>query len=383
MPTAVLEPPRARPRAAGEAADKARPRKSRVKTIRNAQGVHAEHVIVHVIDHLNAEEPVLSDSELSLEPDARLQSYFEKQIENVLTDPETADAKFLDGDSGVAAACFEILESPRSFIAASQRIAKALWDATGGDKRISAGSLIVCQFQADNHGVPLLALLKVDPTDVLLQSVSRAQGRVVVSLRIAENALPTARERLQKAALVAPQGYAQRCDLLLLDRLVAKPAADFFAGRFLNVRPIPSAHERTDAFYRGYLDAQNELSEPEGPSLTPEQKDYLDGRVVDALHRRRLDVAAWVEELELPEDAKEVVSRQITDQLDTRQFEIDPVYREKLVPKRRIRGDCGILIEFQRQFQDQVFREGQAFVREDGVFVTPVTLEVPNLKWVK
>lgn len=361
-----------------------------VETIRDAADLHIERSILHVVNHKTkepveedgpaeakdspeAKAPVLSDVELDLAAVKRLAGYLTAQIENVLRDPETAEATFEAG-SAVARSCRTILAQPKTFVAESQQIAQALWDATGEDQRIAAGSLIVCRFRAKNHAVPLIALLKIDPTDVLVQTISRQDGKVIVSLRVAENALPTARERLQKAALIAPAGYARQGDLLMLDRLVTKPAADFFALRFLAVRPLPSPRELTETFFRSYLQAKGQLD------LTPTQEKHLESKVIDVLQQDSLDVAGWTASLRLPAKSREALRQDLVGALGTAEIAIDPSFAAtKLVKMRRLRGDYSILIEFERRAEKRVYEEGEPY-QENGATITPVTLKVPNLQ---
>jgi hypothetical protein len=346
--------------------------------------VHVEKAVLHIVDHKGRSKPVLSAAEISLGADPRLQSYFDDQVLNALRDPAIAKARFVDVSPGVAGSCYEILEDPEAFIPGSRQLAEALWEATGSDQRISSGSLVVCLCRAEDGPTPLLALLKIDPTDVLLQKVTRRPGGEIVEVTVVENGLPTANERLQKAAVVLPRGGKQKHHLLLLDRL-GKVAAEYFTRGFLGAAPILTARERTEYFYFGAKKAYDQLAQPKAPEqplLDPAQADRLRRAIDSALALPRLDVGRWIEDLELPEPAKDVLGAEIDRQLDTREFAVDTGYAEKSFRRKRLRGDRDILIEFDGAFEEQVFRVDEIFQR-DGVEVTRVVLEVPNLRWVK
>ncbi|HVR95296.1 MAG TPA: nucleoid-associated protein [Thermoanaerobaculia bacterium] len=347
--------------------------------------VHVERAIVHIVDHRNRQKPVLSVAEISLGSDPRLQKYFDDQVRNALRDPATAKARFASAKAAVAGTCYEVLDKPEAFIPNSGHLAEALWKATGSDQRISPGSLVVGLCRADDYPAPLLALLKIDPADVLLQKVTKAPGgERVVEVTVAENGLPTANERLQKAAVVLPRGARPDHDLLLLDRL-GKAAADFFARGFLGAEPILTARERTERFYFGARNALNRLVQPkapEEPRLLPEQAERLRGAIETAVAGASLDVDDWVRSLDLSAPAKEVIVAELDRQLDSRELELDPRHARTLFRKKKLRGDYGVAIEYDATFEEQVFRMGDTY-EKDGVRYTRVTVDVPNLQWVK
>jgi hypothetical protein len=354
----------------------------RAETLRSAQGIEVLEVIVHIVDHRNRSEPVLSGAPVDLKGDRRLTDYFTKLIENVIGDPEAAEAVFLDANAGVAPACREILRHPATFVERSGDLARSLWDATGTDRRISPGSLIVCRFRAASlPRMPLLALFKIDPTDVLVQTVLEVKGRQVVTLKVAENALPTARERLQKAALIAVPGSVRLGDVLLLDRLVTQPAAAFFALDFLGASPRLSQRQRTDKFLEGLLEAIAELANPptpEAPSLSEEETDELEEEGYQAVDGRELNPALWVESRGISDAAKTVIHEKLAKKdLDLPQFTTDRT-RSKRPKKNRYQGDYDVRIEFSTLFVDYTLTDLPRNAAGDPV--TRICLDVPNLK---
>lgn len=351
-----------------------------VKTFRNAKGLRIENAILHIIDHRKGDQPVLSDAGLLL-ADGTLIDYLLAQIGHVLEDVETTDARFRDENHAVAVAARRILADPASFISESKLLAQALWDATGTNKSISPGSLIVSRVWAENHPEPFLALLKIDPTNVFLQTVSRSGGHVIVGLRLIEDALPAADVRLQKAVLIAPRGYA-RCDMLLLDRMVSKPAAEFFAGRFLNVKPIPTPWERARRLHNVYTGIKNRFDQPGEPPATKAERDILDAVMDQALQGRRVDVVEMIAGLNVSEPVRERLLSGFKEELDTLAFEIDPAFAAEKLLKRKFRGGYGIVVEFDKQFESSCYFEGPTYM-EGKDKITEVTLKVPNLEWVK
>lgn len=235
--------------------------------MRDAINIHVERAIVHVVDN-QRKQAILSEVELSLAEQPKLQAYFDSQVANALTDPATSAAVFKpDGDTGTADLCYQVLGDEAKLIPNSQRLAERLFAIMAEDRRTVAGSLVVCLYSAANYlGNKFLALVKIDPSEVLVQKIARdRQGRRTVSFEVRDDALPTAREKLQKAAIVQPKRRGAEYELLLLDRQVAKVAANFFASGFLNATPALDAHARTDKFYTAAQTAYNRLVQPTAP----------------------------------------------------------------------------------------------------------------------
>lgn len=354
----------------------------RVETLRSVQGIEILEVIVHIVDHRGREKPVLSGAPVDLKKDRRLTDYFTELIGNVVGNPEAAEAIFLDAKAGAAPVCREILRHPATFVERSAELAWLLWNATGTDRRISPGSLIVCRFRASSlPRMPLLALFKIDPTDVLIQTVTVVKGRPVVTLRVAENALPTARERLQKAALIAVPGSVRLGDLLLLDRLVAQPAAAFFALDFLGARPRLSPRERTERFLQGFVEAFETLSHPptkDAPSLSPEEADALQMEVRRVFEEGELNPSLWVVGLGISAEARAVVREKLEQkELDLPSFTTDSTLSNRL-DKTRFRGNFDVRVEFSALFTDYSLTDLPPNAL--GEPVTRICLEVPNLR---
>jgi hypothetical protein len=348
-----------------------------VATVRNAAEIRLERGVVHVVDHLENPEPLLSQAELPLDRDADLRSYFQAQIRNASKDPAAAGARFVPADVGGAAQhCRALLASLDTFLTGSQRLAQLLFFAMRKDRRISPGSLAVFRYTAGNYpGRPFLALLKLDPSVMLVQQVRTVSGGVVVSLKPIEDVLPGTRERLQKAALVQQPPQSGDPDLLLLDRQTEE-VAEFFARGFLQAEPLLDARERTKRLHLGLITAYNEVKH----LLTAEEAADFLLHIEALLRTEEVDLDSWIPNLGLPEEAEGKVSEKIDQQLaGERQFPLDTQFaREQLVQKLRFRGDFGVRLEVSADHYHDVVREVS---ERDGR--THLVLEVPNFRLVK
>jgi 37-kD nucleoid-associated bacterial protein len=378
--TAVLDAPSAVERAHPVAAP---PLQEAGWLLRGAQTLHILDAIVHVLDHHTRDHPVLSEVKLPLDTEPRLARYFTELIENVLRHAETAEVSFARQDHQVAVSCRMAMKRPAAFVKESRTLAEALWKATASNRSISPGSLIVCRFRAEKSGPALLALLKVDPTQVLLQTIKGPAGKETLLITLADNALTTAKERLQKAALVTPQGYAKRFDLLLLDRLVAGPAALFFAQGFLGIKAVPTPREQTDQLHKAYLTVKTALTRELGPAAQP-IIDRLEATEADLLRQPAVDAYASLPGLDLPEAVKDQLKEALDEGLSSPTVVIDPRFAATILGDVcRIRGDSKVLIEFDREFGKTGFHQGATVTRPDGSAVTTITLDVPNLRWAR
>lgn len=362
--------------------------------MRDATDITVTRAIVHIVDHRTSNEPVLSEAELALDANQKLQEYFRDQIINVLQDAPTSAAKFTSANGHETVShCYQILASPTNatcFIDSSQHLAQQLFQAMGTDGRIAPGSLAVCVYDAKNYpNLHFLALMKIDPSEMFVQHISRdTLGHRIVNLEPRDDVMPTARERLQKAALLRPKDAQVGYDLLLLDRQVARVAANFFAQKFLGAEPVMDARKRTDLFYIGAQNAYNRLTAPPtvgGPHLEPEQADAFQQHIHVALQGGTIDLAPWVDSLPVPENAKAILHEEIGKKLPTeRQVAIDPTYAEKKLLKRlRFRGDFGVILEIQADHYNDVVKHREDIPQPDGQTITRLTLEVRGLQWVK
>jgi hypothetical protein len=295
----------------------------------------------------------------------------------------------MDAEPTAARQCFRILKDGDSFIPASQELARLLFAAMGTDRRIAPGSLAVCIYTADNYpGINFLALIKIDPARALVQKVGRRDGKRIVSFDVNDLVMPTAREKLHKAALIPPPAKGKSFDLLLLDRQVTAVAADFFAYRFLNSIPARQPREMTNDFYLGALNAYNRLvgAPTRGAvHVAVEDAEGFRDHIEVALQSPSVNLDDWVAQLPLPEEAKAVVREEMEKKLpQEKQVVIEQDYaRATLLKKKRFRGEFGVLFEVESDHYRNVVVEESEEERPDGKRVTRLVLEVPALQWVK
>ncbi|HZS90170.1 MAG TPA: nucleoid-associated protein [Chloroflexota bacterium] len=326
--------------------------------MRYATDIEVERAIVHIVDP--RQRPVLSERALPLEANARLATYFADHIGASLRDSIARAARFVDLDTGIAATlCAGVFADRTCFVEVSRKLAIHLHDIVNGDGRIAAGDLAVCIYRArDGSGVAdYLALLKIDPSEVLLhKTVHDDQGNLYVDFDFQANVLPTARERLQKCAFVRPLRPRPPYDMMVLDRQSgpgkADPVARFFMDAFLGAGLALDAQQRTDLLYRGLVSAQNRLR----VRLSPGQNETLRGAIEQAIASQSINVDRWLEALPLPRADKEEIDRIVSRDLPDREFEIDAAYTQRLVARRRFRGDYDLRVTVQADHAGRVIR---------------------------
>lgn len=357
--------------------------------MRDATDVYVERAIVHLINH-RKQDLVHSEAELSLDGNEKLRSYFTDQVKNALSDSQTGSARFSsDGDQSAIRESYKILSGPKNFVPSSQQLATLLFNAMGTDARIKPASLAICLYSASNYSKRnFLGLIKIDPTEALIEKVETQNGKRIVNFEVRSDVMPTAREKLQKAALIPPKGMDSTFDLLLLDRQVAVTAANFFAYRFLNTIPTTDPQKSAKDILVGAQIALDKMRA--APKDAPE---YIDVRQADdyqqaveaALLGGTIEIDPWVDALPLAEPAKTVVRTQIRKRFpQDGQIQIDSAYvRENLLKKRRFRGDYGVLFEVEADHYDDVVREKRTIRRRDGTELTRLVIEVPGLQWIR
>jgi hypothetical protein len=258
----------------------------------------------------------------------------------------------------------------------------------GKDKRIAPGSLAVCVYTAANYrGVDFLALIKIDPARALVQKVVPRGRQRIISFDVNDLVMPTAREKLHKAALIAPPGKDKSFDLLLLDRQVSAVAADFFADKFLNSIPARDPKDQTNDFYIGALNAYNRLRAPAKGvvKVAEEEAGGFRDHIEAALQSPTVDLDDWIGKLPLPQEARAVVREEMEKRLpqDNRVVIEQEYARATLLKKKRFRGEFGVLFEVESNHYGDVVLEEKTERRLDGTLVTRLVLEVPALQWVK
>jgi hypothetical protein len=346
--------------------------------MREAGDITISRGIVHIVDHFQA-DPVLSQTDLDLANHAKLLGYFEAQIRNALSDPLAGAASFSEGAPGAGKPCEALLASPGQFVPLSQQLAQLLFQAMKKDRRISVGSLAVCSYSGSLYpGETFLALLKIDPSEMLVQRIQPLPQGVLVTFDVVGNVMPTARERLQKAALVRKPRKGEY-DLLLLDRQTEKLAANFFSSGFLGAAQSLDDLQHTKLLYLGLQAAAKRMTDD--GVLPRDRSEWFSKEIESAVTGTSFNLDEWLQRLRLPEGAPEAISRELERKLGPdREFPLSVEVGKQLTEKRRIRGDYGLLLEIESAHYDEVVKDEEQL---EGGTVLRLTLEVHNPRWVK
>lgn len=354
--------------------------------MRDAENVVVQRAIVHLINH-KTKALILSDDELSLKSNKKLGEYFSNQVVNALKDNATGSANYAqEGDHRARDESYRILKSPKNFISSSRELAQLLFEAMGTDERIKPASLAVCVYTASNYDGRFLALIKIDPTEALVERIEKVNGKQIVTFDVRTDVMPTHREKLQKAALIPPEKSVKNLDLLLLDKQVAG-LATFFAVKFLNTEPALDPIDSLVRFYGASRNAHNRMI-----AAPPDTKEHIEPDVADSftqfidlvVQRPRVNFEQLFEDSPLSDDAKEVYKEEIRNEFPQEtEIRIDKKHaKEKLIKKKRFRGDYGVLFEVDSDHYSDVVTQKTEIV-QDGKIITKLVLEVPGLQWVK
>jgi hypothetical protein len=356
--------------------------------MRDAKDVKVERAIVHLINHLE-QDITDSEAELPLDANVKLRNYFSDQVNNALSDGQTSSARFsTEGDQSAVAETQKILGNGKDFIPSSLELARLLMKAMGKDARIkpATASLAVCLYTATNYpGINFLALIKIDPTEALVERVATEKGKRIVTFDILSDVMPTKEVKLRKAALVSPKGKMANLDLLLLDRQVADVAAAFFRLAFLNARSVLNLEDSAKSFlnvtaktHRAFIEAAE--GKPERIGL--KESDLFMRHIEKSVLRGGFNRAKFADKAPLPEAARNMLAKQLEKQFpEDTQIKFSKKYaKEIFLRKTRYRGERGVLLEVDSQyFNEVVTKMKDDKPLADGTIITRLELAVPNL----
>ena len=214
---------------------------------RTASGhVRVERLILHGLNN-RAEALQLVDEPVTLT--GEIERFFALHIESAAERAEWR-ARFADPAGDVAALCRALLAGHEDFVAASQHLARRLFEQMR-PRTIAPGDLVAAIYTAGDD-IRHVALLKLDPDQRLARSFTSSGGRTRVSISAAQNLLPESRN-LQKCALMSTSDAAYGFDMTLLDNqagLRTDGVAAFFYRGFLATELEPSPRRRTRDFLR-------------------------------------------------------------------------------------------------------------------------------------
>lgn len=318
--------------------------------MREIQDIVVEQGIVHVVAP-RRNKLTLSDDRLPT--DEPILDYLTRHVTAGLRDTQASAAIFEVRTSGSPSElCETILASADQLTAASRKLATRLYEIAKKDKRVSDGALValICNGVQQNAELRFLALLKLDPAAGFRPVTEERAGRKVVRLEREEDMLPSARERLQKAAFVRGAVDEDDYQILAVDRQTATEPARFFVSDFLGAAYFLDDVQRTTRLYRTLKNAQNDVA----PDLTAKQ--LLDVAAVfdGALASTTVNLDDLVESLPVPQKIKKRVDDALVRALPDREFDLDPGLGHRLGKRRQFEGDNGLRVIVPAEFFDKM-----------------------------
>jgi hypothetical protein len=283
--------------------------------------------------------------------------YLTGHIANSLHDSQTRAAKVINTEpQGAVAICESLLLGRYDLVDASRRLATLLHTAIGGDRRITPGVFVVALCAEAQHGTnDLVAMLKLDPGSVFQQEWrTDAAGHVYLSVHLLADALPTVRERLQKAAFVRAVQPDDHRRLLVLDRQVSGVSANFFLEDFLGAQAQFDEAQLTHELYSALRVARQDLAKRD--VVPPDRLTTLDDFIRGVFAQQGIDLSQVLPQMRREE--REAVEREVDARQLDRAFAFDPKTLAKLTRKRRYRGDYGLRVEIDADHFDDVIHVG-------------------------
>lgn len=356
--------------------------------MRDAENVVVQRAIVHLINHLN-QNLTHSEDELPLNTNPKLRDYFSDQVRNALSDNQTSSARFSStSNQSAIAESYKILKNGSDLISSSQELGRLLMKAMGKDARIKpdTSSLVVCVYTASNYpSKSFLAIIKIDPTEALVERVETINGKQIVTFDILNDVMPTKEVKLRKAALIAEKGTVKDLDLLLLDRQVSGVAANFFALDFLNTVRVLDPATSTESFIfvaEKTRKALMKAREDAPHRIGPKQSDAYMRHLEQAVRQGRVNRDTFAKKAPVPKAAQKILAKRLEKEFpEDKSIKFDRKLAEEiLLQKTRYRGDHGFLLEVDTEHFKKVVKKIKADAPlQDGTVITRIELAVPNL----
>lgn len=338
--------------------------------MRDAQDIQIcnNDVMLHVLDPKSGLPPFLTNRPISLIGGEGLEKFFIQHIENGLKDSISKSAKFKHIDTLTASGiCADLLNGNLPLIEGSQQLARCLNDVMEKNHNIASGDLIVCLFEADNYpGVRFLALIKIDPSEALLQEVKLdEQGHSYIDLRLQPNALPTIKEKLQKCAFIKPLNPRDLdYDMLLIDRQsgnsIDQGVAKFFIEGFLDAEFSLNATQRTERLYKALISSHNQIKN----DLTPNESTNLNNRIRDAVTAQSINLDIWIQQLPLSDLHKQLIDQELQRTLPDREFDIDRDLGARFTRRKIFKGDFHLRLAIDSAGFDQIIKD-EGWITDD------------------
>ena len=354
----------------------------------NLKDVSIERLIVHVLDCGKSENEkdrtIFSDFSIDLRNNSIMSEYFRKQIINVSQDEASNLAVLSDEYEAEMSPLYEkIVFQESEFIPISKAMGERLHKIMIGDRRIAPGVLVFCVFTTSDVASPLMALLKLDITDIFVHDINKTKdGLWQVTLKAIPNALPTTRERLQKAALISRQenpGW----EMWVLDRQVGEkdkqPAADFFR-RFLGAKWKYTSEQLTRASLGLLMNIAVRFSESEDPQKR-ELADYIFSYMDVALRSEKINLKNFVDDMRAEEYVKQEMRKEIEKAKIPIEIVLDTDTTEKMIGKVRYCGEGDLVLSAPVDVYDRIVKEKE--IRKDGVVYKEITITTRQWNRVK
>lgn len=317
--------------------------------MRNLMEISIQDMIVHILDGKPGGTTIFSDMPIDLAQSSVLTEYFQNQIIKVSQDGAARLARLVDEYAPDMHPLYQqIVTQPAEFVSESKKLGKRLHKIMVEDQRIVAGDLIICVVAAASYpDAHLLALLKLNPTHAIVhRSRKDKKGRWIVTLEAIADALPTAGERLQKAAIVRQTGDTE-WELLVLDRQVGdpamRPAADFFLRRFLGADWKLTAQAQTTRTFGAIAGVATNLYKRKDPACWTEAANIFQHLDV-ALGADQIDLDNVVQSMDVKEETKQAIQKELNKVLVQREIEVDRTMADKLTGKVRYRGEDDLVL---------------------------------------
>lgn len=312
--------------------------------VRNLTNIKVEQAVLHVVAPRRG-TLTSSDGELALaDVDELLLGHVAKGI----ADSQAQAAEFnVTGTGSTADLSRRIVKSGSTFIADTKALAANLYNAA--DPRTSDGTLCVLRCTADG-GNKFAALLKLDLANGYFPTTKKdKEGRQVIGIRVAKDALPTERERVQKSAFV--RGAGAEFDMLVIDRQrKGDTVSAFFLSGFLGAKPVHDARSRTELLYKALQTGLQTVAKEVEPEEFLALEQYFDGHVVG----QRVNVDELIDGMPIAEEPKERLGTLIGAALPDREFELDREQAQKYVRRRVYKGDNDLRLTVPAEYFDEM-----------------------------
>ncbi len=337
-------------------------------------------LIVHKVDHMNYDEPQLSDLESPITDEVA--SFLRRHIVLNREHRNARSALFVHpSDSKVILRnlCDVLMDDPRQFAPQSRAMAQHLFAMV--DRRISPGDLVICTFTegADKHSV-WLALLKMDPEDGFVGERVKRDGRIQFVLKRVPEVLPTG--ELQKCAFILPKRLRAKkgFDLRVVDQQIGRYGvkrfvASFFLHDFLQCKEKLNQVERTQTFIvtsREWVKAK-ETKWPEA-----DINGFL-GRITETLQDQQVDLTTFAQAvISTADEQNEYLEYMQNQGIEDLTFIPDPTVRSRQARYALFEGDDGLQV----RINADAIGEGKTLnpVRDPATNIWTVTISTGNWK---